>query len=138
MRSLAVRIALLLIPAAALGACRTAPIRDRLDQPLFVNGPPSLERSAEAIWRAGRKLGWQVEPVAPGVERGTLRLRSHVAVVRIEHDETRFSVRYEASENLLASDGEIHDRYNAWVDNLVARIAQEPTWPDPIERPAPP
>lgn len=123
------RILVLGIIATMLGlaACRTAPIRNVTDTRL--NAAPgaslTMDAVAKAIWRGGQKQGWQISEVRPGELTGTLKVRSHVAVVTITHDTSRFSIRYRDSTNLLAGEGEIHKRYNTWVRNLEEAIQRE-------------
>ena len=111
----------------AVAACRTAPIRNVTNTPL--NAAPreslTMDEVAKAIWRGGQEQGWQISEVRPGELVGTLKLRSHVAVVTITHDTSRFSITYRDSTNLLQSEGEIHKRYNTWVRNLEAAIQRE-------------
>lgn len=115
--------------AILLSACRTAPIQDVVGAPLQPH--PGLENEAvdEAIWRAGRKLGWQVERLAPADLRATLRLRKHVAIVAIRHDGHRFSITHAGGENLLREGDQIHARYNEWVRRLSEQIQAEPIVP---------
>lgn len=114
---------------AGLSGCRTTgTIQNVAETPLDVPREASLEDVSEAIWRAGRKLGWEIEAVGPGELVGTLHVRRHVAVVTISHDLHRFSIRYRSSENLRQRGEQIHPKYNAWVQNLAAAIATEPIY----------
>lgn len=106
--------------------CRTAPIQNVVDAPLSPHGSVALEDIDEAIWRAGRKLGWSIEPVGAGQLRGTLRVRRHVAVVSIRHDDRHFTIAYESSENLAQHGAVIHRNDNLWVARLAAKIQAEP------------
>lgn len=123
------RIALVAIIATTLvvAACRTAPIRNVTNAPL--NEAPraslTMDEIAKAVWRGGQEQGWQISEVRPGELIGTLKLRSHVAVVTITYDTSRFSIAYRDSTNLLQSGSEIHKRYNTWVRNLEAAIQRE-------------
>lgn len=119
-------VLVLMTLASTAGACRTAPIHEIAEGRLRTDGSATPDEAAEAIWRAGRKLGWEVRSVAPGELEGTLRLRHHVAVVRIIHDTQRFSIRYVDSQNLGADGTRIHDRYNHWIRNLTRQIENEP------------
>jgi len=112
-------------------SCRTAPIQDVVDAPLpAACGASTTEAVDEAIWRAGRKLGWQIEGLRPGVLRGTWRFKHHVAVVSIAHADGRFSIRYEESQNLLHEGDRIHRSYNRAVQLLAIQIQQEPVAPE--------
>jgi hypothetical protein len=89
------------------------------------NARITMHDVAEAIWRAGARLGWQIEKVSPGVLTGTLRIRRHVAVVAITHDTSTVRIAYKDSTNLLYDGQEIHKRYNHWVLNLERAIHSE-------------
>jgi hypothetical protein len=113
---------------AVLGACsRVRPIYNVKDVTLATS-PGSvltMEQVSKAIWTAGRRLRWQIVEVRPGEMTGTLKLRSHVAVVSILHDTSRFSITYKDSTNLLHSNAEIHRNYNNWIRNLERQIQVE-------------
>jgi hypothetical protein len=120
----AVLVALAVVLATA--ACRTAPVYN-VDTSLA--GPPNtkltVQQVGQAIWRAGNRLGWRMEQVSPGVLTGTLNLRRHVAVVSITHDTATYRITYKDSSNLLYENGQIHRRYNQWVQNLEQAIRRE-------------
>ena len=72
------------------------------------------KRAEQAIKTAGSKIGWEMDTIRPGLIRGTLNVRKHLAVVDISYDGDRFSIDYVESEN-LAYDVEknlIHKSYN--------------------------
>ena len=122
-----VRLGVLMLGlAATFVACRTVPIVSIQDERLSTDGSTALPDAAEAIWRAGRKAGWDIEPISPGELQGTYRLKAHLAVVRITYDTSHFSIRYEGSENLLRSGNLIHHNYNTWVRSLADQIEREP------------
>jgi hypothetical protein len=126
-------VALTLIPLllGSVTGCRTAPILDVVDAPLpAVCGERTTEAVDEAIWRAGRKVGWKIERVSPGLLRGTWRFKHHEAVVAIAHADGRFSIRYEKSENLLHEGDQIHRNYKRLVEGLATQIQQEPVAPE--------
>ena len=111
---------------ACVAACRSAPIRDVIDAPLpEAWSRLSVDQADEAIWRAGRKVGWEIERLSPGVLRGTWRYKHYTAVVTITHDRRTLSIRYEESDHLLR-DGEIHSNYNVMVERLLERIQHDP------------
>jgi hypothetical protein len=120
--------ALLLVLAAivATSACRTAPVHN-VAAPVVAapNVHLAPDAVAQAIFRAGNRLGWQIETVTPGTLRGTLKLRRHVAVVGITHDASTFRITYQDSTNLLYDGQVIHKRYNQWVHNLERAIQME-------------
>lgn len=110
--------------ATGLAGC-TRPIYNVASQ-AFAN-PGTFESRAVQIERAGSGLGWQVVPVRPGVMRGTLNLRSHVAVVEITYDAQHFAIRYLDSVNLQYDGASIHKNYNGWIQNLERAISQQPS-----------
>jgi hypothetical protein len=123
----ALPLAALLLTLVVASGCRTAPILAIRGAPLpTAPGGATQDQLDEAIWRAGRKLGWKIERIRPGLLRGTLRFKRHVAVVSISHDGRTMNIDYEDSENLLYSGERIHHNYNELVKKLAARIQQEP------------
>jgi hypothetical protein len=80
-----------------------------------------------AIKRAGSGLGWVMLEDAPGKMTGTLRLRSHVAVVDVTYSTSTYSVKYRESTNLdyNAEKHTIHSNYNGWIQNLDNAIQRE-------------
>jgi hypothetical protein len=105
----------------ALGGCvTTAPIENVINAPIVVPSGKTIAPSdvATAIERAGRALGWELAAEAPGLFGARLRLRNHLAVVKIEYDQKAYSIRYADSANLEAKDGLIHRAYNEWIENL--------------------
>ncbi len=124
-RGLQIAIACGLLPLGIVG-CRTAPIYNVSSSPLVYDETATLEDVSEAIWRAGRKLGWEMEAIRPGEMEGTLRIRHHIAVVTVTYNTRSFSIRYKQSENLLHDGASIHRRYNLWIRKLDARIRNEP------------
>ena len=128
MRLVATMYATVLV-ALLLVSCRTAPIHDVTDAQLLVQPASTVEDIDEAIWRAGRKLGWSIAVLSPGRLRGTFHHRRHVAVVSIAHDGQLFSIRFEGSENLREDRDRIHERYNVWVARLAEKIEAEAATP---------
>jgi hypothetical protein len=112
-----------LLAALALGAC-ARPIYNVPGRNF--DSPAPFEARSEQIRRAGGGLGWQMEPVRPGVMRGTLNLRSHVAVVEITYSADAFAINYVDSRNLGYDGTSIHKNYNGWIENLERAIAQQP------------
>jgi hypothetical protein len=123
-----VRVAVVLVLAAVLGtgACRTVPV-ENVTVPL---APPpgvalALNDTAQAIYRGGESVGWRVEEVRPGAMTATLNKRSHVLVVAITHDTSRYTIAYKDSVNLLYDGRQIHRRYKTWIRNLEKAIQKE-------------
>ncbi|NRA10039.1 MAG: hypothetical protein HRU02_17925 [Myxococcales bacterium] len=112
------------LTVALVVACRTAPILNP-DGPL---GPPasaSLDDIAQAVVKAGTRLGWVIELEGPGEARGTLQLRNHEAVVKILFSKQNLQIDYVSSKKLYHSGNEIHRKYNNWVKKLRARIQRK-------------
>lgn len=104
-----------------LAGCVTPhPVRNINAEPVV--GPAgravSLEDVGKAIMRAGGTLGWQMKQVEPGYTLGTLKLRSHVAVVDIRYTTKNYSITYKDSSNLDYDGTNIHRNYNGWIFNL--------------------
>lgn len=110
--------------AFAFAGCTTQPIYNVQSAP--ITGPAgkslSMAEVQQAILRAGTQLGWQMQPEAPGRISGRLALRTHLALVDIEHDTKSYSIKYRDSTNLMAGDGMIHRNYNGWIQNLEKAI----------------
>jgi hypothetical protein len=104
----------------ATAGCATQPIYNVIDAPISSTGPKPLtmDEVQKAIMRAGAGLGWQITPEKPGRLTGRLALRTHLAVVDIEHNTKTYSIKYRDSTDLGAKDGQIHRNYNGWVQNL--------------------
>jgi hypothetical protein len=115
------------IAVLAAAGCRTAPIHNPKD--VMLAPPPgtslTMEDVSRAIWAAGKRLGWQINELRPGDLTGTLKLRSHVAVVSIAHDTSKFSITFKDGTNLLHKGDEIHRNYNNWISNLERQIQAE-------------
>ena len=114
--------------ALVLAGCTTAPIQNVEQAPIVLaSGKTSVTMTEvnNAIVRAGTRLGWQMQPQAPGRLRGRLALRTHTAIVDVEHDTKTYSIKYRDSTNLDAKDGMIHKNYNGWIQNLDKAIRAE-------------
>jgi hypothetical protein len=111
---------LLAAAALALAGCTIAPIYN-VDKAPVTTVPGknvSMNDVSTAIIRAGAALGWQITPDSPGKLTGRLALRSHLAVVDIEHDTRAYSIKYRDSTDLMADGTNIHRNYNGWIQNL--------------------
>ena len=119
----------LMLALMLLSACRTAPVvMDIVDAPVRSDKASLAMDDVEvAIKRAGSGLGWVMLSDAPGKMTGTLRLRSHVAVVGVTYDTSTYSIQYKESTNLDydAAKGTIHPNYNGWIQNLDNAIQRE-------------
>lgn len=128
MRSLLLALAVVLV--AGQGCRTTAPILTVANASLGL--PPgskaSMEEVSQAIWAAGKRLGWNMQEIRPGELAGTLTIRKHLAVVSITHDTLTFTIRHRNSINLNQHDDQIHPSYNHWVTNLARAIQAEMTY----------
>ena len=120
-------LAIILVAAAVLGLAgcgTTQPIYNVEKSPIAGPGGKNLSMTEvqQAIMRAGTQLGWQMQAEGPGRISGRLALRTHLAVVDIEHDTKAYSIKYRDSSNLEARDGMIHRNYNGWIQNLEKAI----------------
>jgi len=88
-------------------------------------GSATLDQRADQIRRAATGRGWTMATQAPGVLRGTLKLRGHTAVVDVRFDAARFSVNYIDSADLNYDGASIHPKYNDWVRYLEIDIVRE-------------
>jgi len=111
------------------GCSTTQPVQNVQNSPIIL--PPgkavTMQQVTTAIMRAGTRLGWQMQPEAPGRLSGRIALRTHTAVVDVEHDTKSYSIKYRDSTNLDAKDGMIHKNYNGWIQNLDKSIRAELT-----------
>src|SRR5688572_27918624 len=89
------------------------------------SGSMSMNEVQTAIRRAGTSLGWYINPEGPGHLIGRLPVRTHLAVVDIEHDAKSYSIKYRESANLNAGHGMIHPNYNEWVQSLDRAIRSQ-------------
>jgi len=103
------------VVGALAGCARTAPIEQ-------VNAIVSAGRTEaqvkDAIIKAGAQRQWIMSDAGPGVIKGKLQNRDHVADIKINYSATSYSIVYVSSINLMAANGKIHRNYNRWVHNL--------------------
>lgn len=114
----------LIIFLVAAGCARTATLYNPPRASFLATDTGTVER---AIMDAMSGRGWVPSREAPGVILGTLHLRSHTAVVRVEYNSDSYQVTYVSSDDLKYrrnADGTemIHRNYNSWVQNLVNDI----------------
>ena len=109
------------------GCGRAAPIYNVESSPLNAPETATTAQIEQAIVKAGTGLGWEIKPDGPGHATGTLKLRTHVAIVDISYDTKSFSIKYKDSVNLNYSNGWIHPNYSSWVHNLEKAIREEAT-----------
>jgi hypothetical protein len=117
-----------ILALALVAGCAPVKVHDVNDTAVRTNkSAVTQDDVAGAIKRAGNALGWAMLDEAPGKMTGTLRLRTHVAVVGVDYDPSKYSIRYKDSTNLRydAETGVIHKNYNSWIQNLDAAIQRE-------------
>lgn len=115
------KIILMGLAVVLLAGCATPhPVRNITAEPVV--GPAgravNLEEVGKAILRAGGTLGWQMKQMEPGYILGTLKLRSHVAIVDIRYTNKNYNITYKDSTNLDYDGKHIHNNYNGWISNL--------------------
>lgn len=100
--------------------CGTPPIYNVNNSAIAVDKKATLEDVEKAIMRAGGGLGWIIKKESPGVLKGTLILRTHVAIVSIKYTMDDYSITYVSSTNLNydPTENTIHSNYNGWIQNL--------------------
>lgn len=102
------------------GCVAPHPVRNINAEPVV--GPAgravTLDEVGKAILRAGGTLGWEMKQVEPGYILGTLKLRSHVAIVDVRYTTKNYSIKYKDSTNLNYDGTNIHNNYNGWISNL--------------------
>ena len=123
LHSLLALLALTVVGVTVDGAAaRTRPLINVVDVPTAAPPSATMQSIRLAIMRGGARRGWVIRPVSLGRLRGTLHLRSHVAVVDIFHDKKTVSIIYVSSVNLLYRKENgvayIHRNYNSWIRNL--------------------
>ncbi|CAI0784520.1 Uncharacterised protein [Serratia marcescens] len=103
------------VVGALVGCARTAPV-DNVHSTVSAGHSEAQVRSA--ILKAGAQRQWIMNDAGPGVIKARQQNRNHSAEVRITYSATAYSIDYDSSQNLLASQGKIHKNYNRWVRNL--------------------
>ncbi|WP_027723076.1 hypothetical protein [Maridesulfovibrio zosterae] len=124
MKNLRILAFVLILCAALLGGCRTAPIHNIELAPIINNSQSTrtLEEVKNSIIKAGYSLNWQMTDVSPGHLIATLNIRSHEAVVDITYTTESYSINYKDSTNLKHKGDTIHSNYNGWINNLARAI----------------
>lgn len=123
MRFIAIVLAVLSLFAfsGTVQAGRLAPLVD--PAPVAIPDGLTQDRVVKDIKRALIGRGWAVTDERPGQIDSTLRLRDHVAVIRVTYDARQVRFAYVDSTNLdyRMKKGKlhIHSNYLSWIDNLV-------------------
>ena len=103
------------VVGALAGCARTAPIEQ---VNAIVSAGHTEAQVKDAIIKAGAQRQWSMSDAGPGVIKGKLQNRDHVADIKINYSATSYSIVYVSSINLMAANGKIHRNYNRWVHNL--------------------
>lgn len=118
--------ALLALIALPFSAQAAAELVD--PDPVAVPKGLSMDTVASDIKRALIGRGWIVANEAPGKIDATLHLRSHVARVAIEFDESTVRLSYVSSDNLDYREKRgkryIHKNYLSWVSNVLTDLSR--------------
>ena len=108
-----------------LVSCRTSPLVnfENISVATVSGKPLTLDQVKQAIIRGGATRGWTMAIVSPGHIVGTLQIRRHTAIVDINYDTQKYSIRYKDSVNLRYNKWEdgtesIHSNYSGWLSNL--------------------
>ncbi len=112
--------AMLLLAMLLVEACsRTAPVYDVQNRPIPVVAQKlSLDEIGQNITSAARRRHWRVDPVGPGHMTGRLDDRQHEAVIDISYTQQTYSITLVESASLRQEGGEIHKKYNKWIQLL--------------------
>lgn len=109
----------IVIAAAVMTGCKSAPVQNVVDAPVTTATQKYAQDDVrKAILNAGAKLGWQMKDVEPGYMIATLTLRTHMAQVDIRYNKQNYNIQYKNSSNLDYDGSSIHSNYNGWVQNL--------------------
>lgn len=113
--------ALSLFAFAGAVQARTAPLVD--PAPVAIPAGLPTEKVVKDIKRALVGRGWEVTAEQPGQIDATLKLREHVARIRVSYDDTQARFAYVDSTNLDYKEKRgtrvIHGNYLGWVNFLV-------------------
>lgn len=113
-----------LVATIFISGCTLAPIQNVNEAVVAVPSGKAVtnDQVRTAIVRAGAALGWQIKDEGSNMLVGTLKLRSHTAVVEIPYSTKSYSIKYRSSIDLDEKDGMIHKNYNGWIQNLTRGI----------------
>lgn len=115
------RYILVFVGVLLLSACaKLQPIVNYQNQ--AVPKTVSIARMQQGILMSGKEIGWHMKTIKPGLIHGWIDVRGHYAAININYSSTKYSINYDTSRNLMASDGQIHRNYNKWVTLLNKKI----------------
>ena len=94
---------------------------------VVLNGKTDLKEIGVAVRKALIGRGWQVTEMEKGEIHATLRVRSHVAKVKVTFNREQLSIEYVDSANLgyrvKGGIPYIHGNYNRWISLLERDIS---------------
>lgn len=90
------------VVGALAGCARTAPIEQ---VNAIVSAGHTEAQVKDAIIKAGAQRQWIMSDAGPGVIKGKLQNRDHVADIKINYSATSYSIVYVSSINLMAANG---------------------------------
>ncbi len=113
---------ILAVLLANIFGCRSSPVREVIDAPVMATGQYTAKEVKKAIIIAGENIGWDMNPVRPGLIIGIIFVRNHMAKIEIEYTKKTFSIFYKDSAGLKYNGTYIHKSYNNWIKNLKHHI----------------
>jgi hypothetical protein len=119
------KFGIIFVMTLAFAACaRTEPVYnvEQDSVPASTQQKLSSEQVGKIIAQAALAKGWLVNEVRPGELHCTLKWRDHSASVNITYSKKDYSIGLDSSQNLKASDGMIHRKYNQRVRDLQNEI----------------
>lgn len=85
--------------------------------------PPTRDQVHDAVMRALSGRGWQINSEDANGVTATIVSGRNSATMHVQYDEHYYSIHYvDSSPSLQYNGGEIHHRYNDWVDRLSRSI----------------
>lgn len=120
MRNILQLVAIAIVGLVVLTGCRTASVNNITNNPISIKKGVNDDQMYKAIKIAGLGLGWQITKVKPGLAKGQITLRKHMAMVEIPYSKDSYSIIYKNSTNLNydSTKNTIHKNYNGWIQNL--------------------
>ena len=124
MKILRLLAAVLAFAALTVHARGSVPIINHEAVPALraTGAPASPQQILAAMQAAGAPRGWQVAPAGPGKAVGTLNVRGkHSISTDITLANGQYAIKYRDSSNMNyePGSGEIHPKYNMWVQTLI-------------------
>jgi len=118
LKSFFCRFPVLLVTILALSACVSKPIYNVENRSFSSEAPLPIATIKQKIKIIGADRGWTFKDVAPGHMIGRVGKAKHNARVNLYYTENSFSIKYLDSYNLKETGGNIHHRYNRWIEFL--------------------